>query len=79
MKNKFCQEAFKIETENNKELLECFDNEFPLEVQSKHWLKVFNTILHKCFRKTRICERKKKNITGELIEEKLKLRNESLS
>ena len=76
MKNKVCQDAFKIETENNKELLKCFDSEFPLEVQSKHWLKIFNTILHKCFRKNRICERKKKNITGELIEERLKLKNE---
>ena len=35
LKNRTCQEAFKDETEFNEELLKCFDNELPIEVQSK--------------------------------------------
>ena len=77
-KNKVCQEAFKKETEDNEELLNCFQNELPLEKQSKKWLKTFNTILHKCFRKVRICESKKKmnNTENNLISERVKLKNE---
>ena len=77
-KNKVCQDAFKKETEDNEELLKCFQNELPLEKQSKKWLKTFNTILHKCFRKVRICESKKKmnNTENNLISERVKLRNE---
>ena len=49
LKNRACQEAFKEETEVNNQLLQCFDNDLPIEVQSKQWNKVFNSILHKCF------------------------------
>jgi hypothetical protein len=47
LRNKTCQK----ETDENTKLLECFENELPLEVQSRNWLKVFNSILYKCFKK----------------------------
>ena len=74
-----CQEAFKEETEVNEELVNCFENELPLEVQSKKWLKTFNSILHKCFRKVRIVRNKKKSKNDEkdLIQERIKLKNEA--
>ena len=48
LRNKECQEMFSKETEENTQLVECFQNDLPLEIQSKHWLKTFNTILYKC-------------------------------
>ena len=39
LRNRQCQEAFKNETENNAELIECFDNNSHVEEQSKKWLK----------------------------------------
>ena len=60
LKNKACQEAFRDETEINKDLLECFESDMPFEVQIKNWEKMFNSILHKCFRKVRIVNSKKK-------------------
>ena len=81
LKNKICQEAFWKETETNEDLLKCFQNELPLNVQSKKWLKAFNSILYKCFRKVRICENKKKSLNNQnsLIEERLELQKESKS
>ena len=77
LKNKICQEAFWKETETNEDLLKCFQNELPLNVQSKKWLKAFNSILYKCFRKVRICESKKKLQNGEnnLINERIRLKS----
>ena len=49
MRNKICQDAFKVETENNPKLLEVFDNQEPFKTQCNMWLKNFNSILHKCF------------------------------
>ena len=57
-RNKICQEAFTKETETNRQLLECFDNELSVEMQSKRWLKTFNSIIFKCFRKIRMCKNK---------------------
>ena len=54
LKNKACQEAFKEETEDNPKLLEVFENNLPFEFQSKKWVKNFQSILHKCFKKVRI-------------------------
>ena len=64
LKNKQCQEMFKNETEVNKDLLECFNNNLPFEVQAKRWLKNFNNILQRCFKKIRICENKNKTNKG---------------
>ena len=80
-RNKECQEIFKFETQNNEELLKSLENDLPIEVQSKKWLKTFNHIIHKCFNKVRICRKKNENIDTEksLIRERIKLKKETLS
>ena len=80
-KNKVCQNAFKEETETNEELLNCLENELPFEVQSKQWLKTFNSILHKCFKKVRICSSRKKiqNSENSLIKERIDLKKDMKS
>ena len=77
-KNKEAQENFKNETNINEDLLKCFENELPLGVQSKKWLKSFNSILHKCFRKIRICKKKNINDDSEksLIRERIELKKD---
>ena len=50
-RNKVCQGEFKKETEINSQLLECFENQLSVEMQCKKWLKTFNSIVYKCFRK----------------------------
>ena len=74
-RNKVCQEAFKRETETNMQLLECFENELSLEMQSKVWLKTFNSIIYKCFRKIRMCKKKKETFSNKnaLLRERLDL------
>ena len=47
LKNKECHEVFKKETEINAYMLKCFENDLPIEIQSKKWLKTFNSILEK--------------------------------
>ena len=81
LKNKEYKEAFTNETELNEELLKYFENNLPLEVQSKTKLKVFNSILHKCFRNIRICQKKKiiESSENNLIKERIKLKNEEKS
>ena len=59
-RNKVCQGEFKKETEINSQLLECFENELSVEMQCKKWLKTFNSIVYKCFRKIRVGTNKKK-------------------
>ena len=78
LRNKEGQFLFNLETEKNEELIECFENELSLEKQSKNWLKTFNDILYKCFKKVRICESKKKNKIAQnsLINERNKLKIE---
>ena len=77
-KSKEGQEIFKNETEINEELLNCFENDLPLEVQSKRWLKSFNSILHKCFKKIRIGKKKiiNDNTEKSLIRERIDLKKE---
>ena len=85
LKNKSCQEAFKNETEDNPELLNCFKNSLPLEIQSNKWIKSFNSILHKTFRKVRIVNNKKKenvklkDIMTERIKKKQEVKKENVS
>ena len=64
LKNTACQEAFRLETENNPKLLEMFENELPFETLCNMWLKHFNSILHKCFKKVRIVNSNKKDMGG---------------
>ena len=39
LRNKACQEAFKDATDDSPELLICFENNLPVEVQSNRWIK----------------------------------------
>ena len=64
LKNKACQAAFKMETEHNDNLAKVFDNDLPFEVQCNIWFKNFNDILHKCFKKVRIVNSKKKEVAS---------------
>ena len=51
-------------TENNEELLNCFDDE-NINVSSKRWLKIFTNILYRSFKKVRICKNKSiQNLTN---------------
>ena len=78
LRNKNCQDLFTKETDENTKLLECFENELPLEVQSRNWLKVFNTVLYKCFRKVRVTNNvKKKDVKEKIIFERIELKKKS--
>ena len=78
LRNKQCQEMFFKETEENTELVQCFENELPLEVQCRKWLKTFNDILFKCFRKVRVVDNSKKKDKNEtLIFERIELKKEA--
>ena len=81
LKNKICQETFKEETENNIQLLECFQNELPASVQCYNWKRVLNSILHKCFRKVRITDNKKKEDTKikRMLIERVQLKKKTKS
>ena len=78
LKNKLCQEAFKIETENNPQLLNIFNSMLPFDIQCKQWFKLFNSILHKCFKKVRIVSSKKKekDNTEQLFKERIMLQKQ---
>ena len=50
----------------------------PLEVQSRNWLKVFKSILYKCFRKIRVTNNvKKKDVKEKIIFERIELKKKS--
>ena len=74
LKNKKYQEIFRKETEQNIQLLKCFENENSLEYQAKSWYKTFDSILHRCFKKVRISENKKINQKSLLIKERINLK-----
>ena len=59
-KNKRCQAAFKEATENNSDLLKCFDNNVSFEQQSKVWKKTLDKVFYKCFKKIRVVSNKQK-------------------
>ena len=77
LRNKKCQEKFTQEMDENSELDECFESKLPFEIQSKNWLKMFNSTLFKCFRKVRVVNNKKKRSRNEkLLEERVELKKE---
>ena len=76
-RNRVCQEAFKKETENNKDLLECFKNNSSIDVQFDHWKQIFDDILNRCFKKIRITPKKSKTKIEELLKERVKLKKEA--
>ena len=76
-RNKSCQQLFKKETDDNLQLIECFENDSPFEVQSKQWMKTFNSLLHRCFKKIRVVyNEKKENKAHKLIKERMQLKKE---
>ena len=77
MRNKKCQELFFQETEENPELLKCFDSQLPFETQCKKWFKTFNSTLFKCFKKVRVINnKKKKGENEEILCERIELKKE---
>ena len=68
---------FTEKTCRNTQLVECLETQFLLKVQCKMWLKTFNTVLYKCFKKIRIVPNDKKNSPkGYLIDERNELKKE---
>ena len=77
LRNKVCQKAFYNETEENQELLNCFENKLSLNVQSRRWKRTFDTILKKCFKKVRIKPKKVESKTEKLLTERVKLKKDA--
>ena len=77
LRNRVCQEAFKVETENNEDLLNCFKNNFTIEEQFEQWKQIFDNILQKCFKKIRITPKKTKTKIEELLKERVELKKET--
>ena len=79
-RNKNCQKLFRKETNENVQLIECFENNSPFEAQSKQWMKAFNNILHRCFKKIRVVSNKmKENKAHKLIQKRMLLKKEVVS
>ena len=77
LRNENCQKLFTKETDENNLLVECFESNLPFEVQCEKWLKTFNSILYKCFKKVRIVDnKKKKNKNDTLLKERVDLKKE---
>ena len=65
-------------TDDSIQLVECFEDKLSLEVQSSKWLKLFNNILFKCFRKVRVVNNLKKQEGNEkLLHERITLKKET--
>ena len=73
LRNTNCLELFTKETQENTYLVKCLENGLPLEKQSKDWLKIFKSILYKCFRKIRVVD--KEQHETNLVRERLKLKS----
>ena len=78
LRNRDCQKAFKETSEDDPELINCFNNNLPIKVQSRQWMKRFNVLLHGSFKKVRIVKsRKKENVKMKsLLEDRLKAKQE---
>ena len=79
-RNKHCQKALKEATEDNKELIDCFEDNLPFEKQCKNWNRALKSTISKSFRKVRIVKKKKtekhKKELFEKIIEKKNLKND---
>ena len=76
-KSKECQEKFTRETSQGTYLSEVFsDVSENVDVQTKHFLKRFNNIIHKCFNKIRITKSKKNNVIDNLFDQRRKLKKQ---
>ena len=76
---------FKNETDDNQELIDCFENDLPLQIQSTRWLKKFNGLIRKSFKKVRIVNNKKKenikmkSMLNERMKNKQELKKSSIT
>ena len=68
---------FTKETGTNRELLDCLDNENDLDRAADKWLKIFQTIIKKCFTKIRLGKPRLSQV-DKLLKKKENL-NEKLS
>ena len=75
-RSKIGQETFQRETEKNQNLLDCFDNNKPIEIQIEKWKDSFENILKKCFKKIRITPKKTITKTEDLLRERVELKRE---
>ena len=75
-RNLECQNMFRENTMHNKQLLRSFENDEPLEKQSKIWLKELNNTFQNSFKKVRINNKVKVSDESILLAEKLQCIND---
>ena len=78
LKNKECQEQFFATTNEGFKLQNCFDENESLETNTNKFMKTFEDILYKCFKKIRIIPGIRRSEACLLIEHKIRL-SQSLS
>ena len=78
LRNGDCQDIFKQFTDDSPELLSCFENNLPIEEQSRKWNKTLKSLFYKSFKKVRIVNNKKKEDTKleGLLTERIKVKQE---
>ena len=78
LRNGDCQDIFKQFTDDSPELLSCFENNLPIEEQSRKWNKTLKSLFYKSFKKVRIVNSKKKEDTKlkGLLTERIKVKQE---
>ena len=71
-KSEICQEKFKNITDNEYQLIECLQNNLPIDAEAKIWQKTLESAFHKLFKKVKVKNSKKKSDSKEtkLIEER---------
>ena len=76
LRNKANQEEFFEETNQNQELLKCFEGSISFQEKSNNWKSNVDSILKKCFQKVRIVKKKKETKTEQLLMKRVKYKNE---
>ena len=73
MKNKECQEAFRLETENTNKFTDVFAKSEPFEVKALKFQRCLKQTVQKCFRKIRVRGNERETEVGKLLKRKSKL------
>ena len=73
MKNKECQEAFRLETENTNKFTDVFAKSEPFEVKALKFQRCLKQTVQKCFRKIRVRGNERETEVGTLLKRKSKL------
>lgn len=76
--NKENQKKFKFETDNTKDLTDCFEGNESVIEKSNKWLKVLNRKFQKCFKKIRVTKPKAKSEIQKLLSEIIDLKKSIL-